>query len=467
MCVNPFQVKVTSRTFGTTRYVDAPCGYCSECLARHQNDWKLRIVHECNYWDNLYFFTLTYSNDSLLCRVDYSDLAYPEDPIYTGSYNLCKKYYGDCDSVTIRSTACKRDVQNFLKRLRENYSLKYGTRVEMKYFVCAEYGPNPNGTKRPHYHGIIMTNASYDELLPEFNAWQRDFGRMEFKQVGYGRDQSSKVANYISKYCSKGCFQSRIEDIRAGFIEKAWYIMSKNIGERWINENRSLWLDKVPKSLSIKGDWQEYDVASFFDSRTDFSLEVRAELESLIDSFFVFDGDKSEFKYKMPRYYRERLICVRKSFINYDILKKNGKPIYDLRVCESQLQSLPSSVYRHEGCASFALAHHPESLLVLVKAREDKRYVSENFLSVAFAYCLSLRAINRLQDKREELLRRFPEMSDFEIDLQLLRQREVANSYREQMSTQKLQDFYSSNMWKHPEFDFVNDFGEIDYQINL
>ena len=68
MCVNPLQIRVTSRTFGTSHFVDAPCGKCVECLKRRQNDWKLRIVHESQYWSKLYFFTLTYNNDSLPCR---------------------------------------------------------------------------------------------------------------------------------------------------------------------------------------------------------------------------------------------------------------------------------------------------------------------------------------------------------------------------------------------------------------
>lgn len=456
MCVNPRLVKVTSRSFGVSRYIDAPCGHCVECLKRRQNDWKLRIVHESSYWSKLYFFTLTYSNDSLPCRVDYADLAFPECYAeFYGTYNQCKDFASD--DMLIRSTARKDDVQRFLKRLRTNYERAKGKPLQMKYFICAEYGPNPNGTKRPHYHGVIMTDAEYFDLLPEFNTWSDNYGRMEFKQVGYGRDQSSKVANYISKYCAKGCFESRLDDINAGFIERAWYIMSKNIGSRWLEDNMQHWLKYVPTCLSISGDWRLEDVERFFSSGTDKSVLCAKEIDLLLDNFFVLDGDSS-YSYKMPRYYRERLLCVKKSFYNVSIKKQNGNPIPNLRIAplavsQSQFQSASNEQYRFSGCPPFALSYHPESITYASFVRKDVRFVSENFLSVAFAYRTSLRFLHRYQEEFNALKLAYPSLQDSEIGIRLLRERARAKLYREQMSSQTLCDFYNSNMWKHREFD--------------
>ena len=461
MCVNPFQVKVTSRSFGVSRYVDAPCGHCVECLKRRQNDWKLRLVHESSYWSNLFFFTLTYSNKSLPCRVDYSDLAVPDVcPLFVGSYDECKVFADD--DMTIRSTACKSHIQKFLKRLRINYQRKHGVPLEMKYFICSEYGPNPNGTKRPHYHGLLMTNASYFDLLPEFNEWKRDYGRMEFKQVGYGRDQSSKVANYISKYCAKGCFQSRLDDIYSGFIENAWYVMSKNIGLRWFEENKFQWLKYVPSCRTIVGDWTYEDVERFFSSGTDKSVLCAQEIDALLDNFFVIDGDS--FSYKMPRYYRERLLCVRKTFTNPSIFLKNGKPVPCITPLKSFLQSSSSEKYEFRGCSPVPYSCVPEPITYETFLRKDVRYVSENFLSVAFAYRLSLRIADCYQKKFEGEKGVTPSLSDTEVHLRLLSQRENSLKYREQMSTQGLCDFYNSNMWKHREFDFECS-GEFNYNI--
>ena len=462
MCVNPIHVKVVSRTFGVSRYVDAPCGRCVECLQRRQNDWKLRIVHESNYWSKLYFFTLTYSNDSLPCRVDYADLAYPEKYAeFYGSYNECKSFA--TDDMLIRSSACKDDVQRFLKRLRTNYQREHGETLEMKYFICAEYGPNPKGTKRPHYHGVIMTDAEYFDLLPDFNEWSKEYGRMEFKQVGFGRDQSSKVANYISKYCAKGCFESRLEDIQAGFIERAWYIMSKNIGLRWFEDNKNQWLKYVSVSASIVGDWTLEDVEKFFASGTDRAVLCAKEIDQLIDNLFVMDGD-STYSYKLPRYYRERLLCVKKSFTNVSLKKHNGNAIPQLSVCQSFLQSPRATKYELSRRTSFAFAYLPEPITFESFVRKDVRYVSENFLSVAFAYRVSLRAMHRYQEEFNALKVVNPTLSDIEIDIRLLRERVRAKLYRERMSTSSLRNFYESNMWCHREFDFESD-GFLDYNL--
>lgn len=462
MCVSPILLKVESRTFGTSRYIDAPCGSCVDCLKRRQNDWKLRIVHESNYWNRLYFFTLTYSNDSLPCRVDYIDLAYPDSrAVFYGSYNDCKAIVED--DMIIRSSACKDDVQRFLKRLRTNYERSHGHPLNMKYFICAEYGPNPSGTKRPHYHGVIMTNASYNDLLPEFNSWRDSYGRMEFKQVGVGREHSSKVANYISKYCAKGCFESRLADIKSGFIEPSWYIMSKNIGLRWLEDNKTQWLKYVPVSSQIKGDWTPEDVERFFSSRSEKSLLCAHELDTLLDNFFVMDGS-STFSYKMPRYYRERLLCVKKSFKNTSLKLSHGKLLPSITVCESFLQSSHSEKCGLSGRTPLALAYFPEPITYETVVREDVRYVAENFLSVAFAYRLYLRTFDLYKAKFDALKGSSSSLSDSEIDIRILRQRASAQLHRKQVSEASLRNFYETNMWNHREFDYESD-GILDYNI--
>ncbi len=49
---------------------------------------------------------------------------------------------------TGRSTTCKKDVQDFFKRLRKELG-----DVRLRYYLVSEYGPT---TARPHYHGIIF-----------------------------------------------------------------------------------------------------------------------------------------------------------------------------------------------------------------------------------------------------------------------------------------------------------------------
>lgn len=74
-------------------------------------------------------------------------------------------------------------------------------------------------------------------------------------------------------------------------------------------------------SASIVGDWTLEDVEKFFASGTDRANLCAQEIDQLIDNFFVMDGD-STYSYKLPRYYRERLLCVKKSFNNVSLKKK-------------------------------------------------------------------------------------------------------------------------------------------------
>lgn len=230
--------------------------------------------------------------------------------------------------------------------------------------------------------------------------------------------------------------------------------MSKNIGSRWFEENKQHWLKYVPVSASIVGDWTFDDVANFFASGTDRAVLCAQEIDTLLDNFFVMDGD-STYSYKMPRYYRERLLCVKKTFINYNTLLHHGKPVPDMRFTESQL--LPEQQH-------FAYYYAPAQITYKSVIRKDVRYVSENFLSSAFAFRASLRIMHRYQTEFDAIKITNPSLQDIEIDICLLRQRARAQLFRERMSTSSLRDFYNSNMWKHREFDYESD-GILDYNI--
>ena len=53
---------------------------------------------------------------------------------------------------------CKKDIQNFLKRLRKKIDkLNISDNdKKIRYYIASEYGPI---TKRPHYHGIIFFDS--------------------------------------------------------------------------------------------------------------------------------------------------------------------------------------------------------------------------------------------------------------------------------------------------------------------
>lgn len=252
MCTRPITIKNPdpSKFLGPTLVV--PCNRCPECLKSRQDSWKLRLMEESSNWSYLYFFTLTYNDDSL--------------PVTDDGL----------------STACKRDVQLWLKKFRTSFMRVHDYKFKGRYFICAEYGPN--GTHRPHYHGLLMTDHSFSEVSSLFDYWRVNKGFVDVSSISAVAGERQAVANYVSKYCCKGEFASRVRDINAGLIEKAWTICSKGIGASYVSRRRSFHL---PFGR----------ICDTFD-----------EIDCVLDRMYVgFQTDKGYFKYRMPRYYRERL----------------------------------------------------------------------------------------------------------------------------------------------------------------
>lgn len=401
MCTNPIPRHVKSRTFGTYRWVDTPCGKCSECLKQRQNSWKLRMCEEAKNWSYVYFFTLTYREDALPLNIDYDT--------------------GEC-----WSTARKKHVQDWIKRMRERVSRLLGDRMEMKYFVCAEYGPKPTGTKRPHYHGVILSNCSYNDFFPSFQEWREMYGRMEFKLVRPKKRgdspaaANSRVANYVSKYCAKGEFNSRKSDIEAGLIERSWICSSKNIGASFVENMKDHYLSYVPSLVDVAGDWSIQDF-----EKLGKNIEHAAfwrEVDDLIRNMKVYNG-LDGYGYRMPRYYRERIFMKKRTY-------KDPIPFSD-------------------------------------KIKKTTRYVAENFLSVAITYRQRMLIEARLVEKiRRRLQRRgqlrpcytikqrlqFEDLVANEV-LEIEKEERLARSNRERVASSQLCRFYQSNMFGNPEFD--------------
>lgn len=93
----------------------------------------------------------------------------------------------------------KKDVQNFLKKLRFNISTcdDLVGDTSISYFFVGEYGPT---TFRPHYHGLLFFNnesllTKIKELL--IQSWK--FGRVEYP--GLARDCGS-CCRYVASYCN-------------------------------------------------------------------------------------------------------------------------------------------------------------------------------------------------------------------------------------------------------------------------
>lgn len=96
------------------RIYEIPCGKCPECKREKRIEIIKRIKAEYKKNPNCYFITLTYDNDHL-------------------------------------KSLNKKDIQDFIKRLRKKQKLRY--------FYVGELGET---TARPHYHAIIWADLPED-----------------------------------------------------------------------------------------------------------------------------------------------------------------------------------------------------------------------------------------------------------------------------------------------------------------
>lgn len=199
MCINPHN--------------GIPCGHCMACRLNKQNEKKLRICHEAEYYDKACFLTVTYSDEHL------------------------HKTVGGIP------TLYKRDAQLFIKRIRR---LVEPDRI--KYFLCGEYG---DMTQRPHYHVILLGVDMHDtrlfkivrrfknECWCECKAWKEngDFiGQCTVAPFTEAR------AAYVAKYCVKKWSGKGAEDYYKG-REPEFCLTSQGLGLQWLNEHKSLLLN--------------------------------------------------------------------------------------------------------------------------------------------------------------------------------------------------------------------------------
>lgn len=334
MCLAPYPRRYTDY-LGIDRVVDCPCGHCIECVKSIQDAWKCRLIEEDKVWRNCFFFTLTYRNSSLPLACDHS----------TGE---------------LISTACKSDVQKWLKRFRTNYyrlkakeqgvtikelksSVRYSDfKPKFTYFICAEYGPN--GTHRPHYHGLLFTDLPVRDVLPLFSDWRKRFGYVKFNRVKSSNksvNKASAPANYVSKYCCKGEFASRVSDINAGLIEKAWRIMSKNIGAAYLTDEKVRY-HRPSRRREVPG--------------------YPSIADACVDRLRYHDG---QYLYKLPRYYKERIF--------YDVITENRLFVGKVKepFGDGYLYSLVSRPVKRRAVRNTL----PLEMQNVIRARAEKRYL--------------------------------------------------------------------------------------------
>jgi len=150
MCIAP-----TKLDDGT----EVGCRECWQCRKRRVNDYVGRCIAESKFSKKTYAVTLTYGDDKL-------------------------KDHEKVHAVTL----VYKDVQDFLKRLRKNYKVRY--------IVTGEYG---SAKGRSHWHIILFFKDSWPEVTAnkrvDWKYWKHGFS--------YFQEADWKGFEYCLKYVLK------------------------------------------------------------------------------------------------------------------------------------------------------------------------------------------------------------------------------------------------------------------------
>lgn len=233
----------------TSDYVLLPCGRCTGCKIDQSRDWANRMTLE-SYQTELhgrgycYFITLTY-NELYLPMVPYDFI---DDD---GSHKL-----------GVSKTLSKKDLVNFMKRLRK----KYGEGI--RFFACGEYGSK---TRRPHYH-LIIFNLVLDGLEPINHSPLYSRCDSFDKLWPYGfhviAPFSWETAAYVSRYVTK-----KIGPVDKSIYEKykiqpEFATMSRRpgIGREWFDEHKKDLDSTYIIRIKTKNGVREVSPPAYFDN---------------------------------------------------------------------------------------------------------------------------------------------------------------------------------------------------------
>lgn len=171
------------------------CGKCHACRIARSREWAVRILCEQSYHDESFFLTLTYDDFNL-----------PDD------YGLHKK-----------------DLQDFMKRLRKCYKNK------IRYYGCGEYGEKEG---RPHYHLIMFGVGFSDHEVVKGKMSKGNVLDCWGKGFVFAGTVTVKSARYVTNYIQKA-FDGELAKKKYGSREKPFQVLSKGMGKQYCLDNEA------------------------------------------------------------------------------------------------------------------------------------------------------------------------------------------------------------------------------------
>ena len=265
-CLNPRKVYNPS----LHGWMYCSCDKCTACLNQKATILSNRVRAEIEQHKYSVFFTLTYDNEYLpkyevfedsnnviqyrpierLVDDSSSDMLSSSCPL--NHYSNYEKIYTFDESTPVPTienyenlyhfgVVSKKDVQNFLKRLRWRISkIPNITKDESKirYYLSSEYGPS---TYRPHYHGILFFDSKkiLDKIKSlivmswgKFERQQGERNRFKFRPFArpsltsdYIKLCDPNTAYYVASYVAGNANLPKVLQLRE---TKPFHVQSKN-----------------------------------------------------------------------------------------------------------------------------------------------------------------------------------------------------------------------------------------------
>lgn len=133
------------------KYIKIPCGHCVGCRSAQAKEWSNRLLMESLYHEKVYFVTLSYCDEFAIWK--------PSCDLDTGEA---------CD----RQTLYKKDLQNFIKRLRKKFC-----NSKFRYYAVGEYGPVSG---KPHYHLILFCDFAEGDKFEMIPSGSSETGNIRY-----------------------------------------------------------------------------------------------------------------------------------------------------------------------------------------------------------------------------------------------------------------------------------------------
>ena len=245
-----------------------PCGKCLLCLSKRRDEWSTRLqLHSFGYYHMPLFCGLTYDPDNLR--------------------------YGETGA-----TLCKKDLQLFVKRLKDRYNL-YNTKFS--FFACGEYGDLYG---KPHYHILLF---GFDELFELYqNDWLKAHQKLrevwQLGNVDIGIAKWSGI-HYVTKYVLK------IFDDGFDGVEKPFLLASNHIGLNWLDTQEAKYLRRVLSKVFKDQSGRplpQLDLSGDYENLVSSARDALQELKAIFPKLVVHTPQGIERP--MPRYIRDHFI---------------------------------------------------------------------------------------------------------------------------------------------------------------